>query len=459
MRSNIPVHNWSDLHAHILIEFIKQLNQANICFFILRNYEGLPQINHSKDIDFIIEPGSHKMAKSLLINVFKQYSIEYCYVMHFERAHCWFGMLPQNNFYIHIDLIEGYANKGFEIIDFKTLYKNTIEYKDFRVLNPAYDAVMLILYKLISCKTLKLCYQQKIYSVYSVESQKIFTILSQILGKQLSKQIVKYIQDNDFDGLLSLSSQIEKKAKEKILCKKTFKTLLGISIFLIEKFYRIIICPSKFKKLIAVEAPDGTGKTTFIEQLQVKIAEVFVCELDRSQISHFRPEILPNLGAVGEKAKVMKQDKDFTKPHRAKPAGRISSLFRMIYYWFDYVIGMPLILRKNAQFDRFTIFDRYIYDFLVDPRRSRINLPYWLRKGFAKLVKQPQIVFVMDASAEIIYKRKQELTPEEISRQLVEFRRLSSLGKRYYRLDASQKPEEIANDAVKIILDNFAKKI
>ena len=155
----------------------------------------------------------------------------------------------------------------------------------------------------------------------------------------------------------------------------------------------------------------------------------------------------------------MKQDKDFTNPHRAKLAGKFSSFIRMTYYWLDYVIGMPLILRNNAQFSRFTIFDRYIYDFLVDPRRSRINLPYWLRKGFSKLVKQPKIVFILDAPAELIYKRKQELSLDEISRQLVEFRKLSSFGKCYYRLDASQKPEEIANDAIKIILDNFSNKL
>ena len=65
----------------------------------------------------------------------------------------------------------------------------------------------------------------------------------------------------------------------------------------------------------------------------------------------------------------------------------------------------------------------------------------------------------MDAPAELIYKRKQELSLDEISRQLVEFRKLSSFGKCYYRLDASQKPEEIANDAIKIILDNFSNKL
>lgn len=155
----------------------------------------------------------------------------------------------------------------------------------------------------------------------------------------------------------------------------------------------------------------------------------------------------------------MKQDKNFIVPHRAKPVGALSSFARMTYYWLDYVIGMPLILRKNAQFDRITIFDRYIYDFLVDPYRSRIKLPYWLRCAFSKLVKQPKVVFVLDADAETIYARKQELTKEEINRQLIDFKKLSKMGKRVHFLDATQPPEQIANDAIKIVLDTFTKQL
>ena len=120
---------------------------------------------------------------------------------------------------------------------------------------------------------------------------------------------------------------------------------------------------------------------------------------------------------------------------------------------------MPIIMRKSAQFDHITIFDRYIYDFLVDPRRARINLPYWVRKMFAKMVKQPKIVFVLETDAETILSRKQELTKDEIERQLSEFRKLENLGINVHYLDASKKPDEMAMDAVKIVLDTFSNKL
>ena len=72
----------------------------------------------------------------------------------------------------------------------------------------------------------------------------------------------------------------------------------------------------------------------------------------------------------------MEQDKEFTKPHRGKKTNTVSSLIRIIYYTVDYILGGFVNIRKDVQFDKFTVFDRYAYDFLVDPKRSKINLPF-----------------------------------------------------------------------------------
>ena len=106
-------YKWSGLHAKVFDRFIRELNVESIRYFILRNYEGLPNINESKDIDLIIEPGKYDHAAQLLLQVFEEYKIEYYYVVKYERVRCWFGMNASDDFAIHIDLIEGYINKGF----------------------------------------------------------------------------------------------------------------------------------------------------------------------------------------------------------------------------------------------------------------------------------------------------------------------------------------------------------
>ena len=454
-----PTYNWDSIHSSILANTLYKLEEAKIKYFILRNYEGLPENNNSKDVDIIIEPGKFKDVQELFIEVLRANNISNYYQMDFERAHCCFGIDVEKKFAIHLDFIEGYANKGYEFVSFEELYANTVMYKTFRVLNDSYDSCILLLYKLIGCKQLKDKYQEKIYRDFTAKGSNCSAVIKNIVGEKLGDEISSLIISNSFDKLLAMANDIDKVSKRRIFCRKPVATLIGMFKFYWEKFVNMVICPASKQHLIAVEAPDGTGKTTFIDALRIKISEYFVTDIEKTTVYHFRPTFLANLGAVGERAGVMKQDKDFTNPHRAKPANPISSLLRYIYYWMDYVIGVPIIVRKGAQFDHFPIFDRYIYDFIVDPARTRINLPRWVRVLFAHLVKQPRLIFVLSADVETIYERKQELSKEEIDRQLKEFRKLGNLGDHVHFIDAKKSPDEMTDEAIRIIVEKFTHKI
>lgn len=452
-------YNWGERHAQILDELLRKLDIHGIKYFILRNCEELPEKNDSKDVDLIIQPGKYDAVANILLDIFKQYHVANYYVVKYERVRCWFGIDLKQRFSIHIDLIEGYLNKGFEIFSFDTLYDNTIQYKSYKILNNSYDIAILLLYKVIGCKELKEKYRKKIESGYEKDAVMIDQILITVLGNTVGNKVVESLKSKNYDWIVNHAIELSKESKKIAFKSKPFYTAVNIVKFMVEKFYRIVICPKRFRKFIAVEAPDGTGKTTFIEELCVLLAQIFVCDIEKMNVYHFRPTILPNLGEVGEKVGVMEQDKDFTNPHRNKPANPFSSFVRMGYYWLDYVIGGSVCIRKDVQFDKFSIFDRYAYDFIVDPLRSRINLPKFIRVIFAKLVPQPNIVFVLMTKADVIYKRKQELTIEEIDRQLREFRKLKLLGKQFINLDAGRTPEEIVFEAVEVIIERYTKKI
>lgn len=451
--------SWDNLHATIFENLIKDFNYEEFKYFILRNYEELPQKNSSKDVDIIIEPRSYKKASKIYFEILKNNNISNLKVVQYERVHCCFGIDTDKEFSIHIDLIEGYLSKGFEVFDFEELYKHTVDYKNFKVLNHSYDAIMLLYYKVIGTRQLKDQYIRKISTIYKKESQVIDRIIERTLNKRSNTLIINALRECNFDDIVENADKMSRTSKLKVFIKKPLKTILNVIKFLLEKFYRIIICPRKFQNFISVQGADGTGKSTFIEGLIKAIAFYYVSDESKSHVYHHRPTILPNLGAAGERVRVMKEDKDFTNPHRAKPSGYIISFIRMTYYWLDYVIGVPIKLRKDVQFDRFTIYDRYIYDFLIDPHRSRINLPYWLRKIFTKMVIQPRIVFVLLADAETIYKRKQELTIEEINRQLGEFSKLANSHKRFVEIDASKSPEEMVDEAIRVIIEKFTEKL
>ena len=78
---------------------------------------------------------------------------------------------------------------------------------------------------------------------------------------------------------------------------------------------------------------------------------------------------------------------------------------------------------------------------------------------FVKTVHQPQIVFVLMADAEVVYNRKQELTLYEITRQLKEFKKLKDVSSNCFMLNANLTPDEIVDEAMKVIMDKYTLKV
>ena len=446
---------WTNRHKKIFIELIKILHKNNIKYFIYRNYSELPDKIPTNDIDIVVDPKSFSRCRRLLTIIFKNNNIEYLKTVNYGTVVGYFGIDLSAQFVIEIDLLCGcVAMGGYEILPFNQIYSYKTCYHGFNVIPKELDALLLLFYKVIGWGKIKDIYIDELRMATSSSSHSFKQLLAEILGQSETDFIINSINKNPKD----LKKRHLSIARSFKLRKWIYNPIKTSNLVCKYKYHRFL--KSNTPQLICVESPDGTGKTTFISFLTKLLDLYFIgSEGNKSHIFHFRPQILPNLGAAGEKAGIMKQDKDFTNPHRGKPVGVFSSFLRMCYYWIDYLVGMPLILQKDSQYDRITIFDRYIFDFLIDPRRSRISLPYWIRKIFTKLVKQPQIIFILETDADTIFARKQELSKNEIIRQLKEFRRLTDISHNTHYLNASQAPEEIAKDAMKIILDTFTTKL
>ena len=455
---------WDERHGKFLLDFFKKLSESNIKWFILRGYEGLPNINPSKDVDIMIETGKEPLASALLKQTFEKHNVSNLHKDCFGHIHCYIGMDTLHKLSIHIDLIDGYISKGFEVFTFEELYQHVVLYNGMNVLDDLMNGIMLVVYKIFGYHHAKLkpAYQADIFKAQQEYPEEFQNILLKISGDGLGIKLNELIAQKDFDAVVALEPKFTKALKKYTFKIRPWSTIRYSAEFLWQKVSRIIFNYKKYAKTFAVMAPDGTGKTTFLEALLKELNFYYVNDENdnRFHVYHFRPSILPNLGAVGEKAGVMKQDTDFTNPHRSKPANPLSSLIRISYYTLDYIIGWQKCVRNDVHYDRYSVFDRYSYDFIVDPRRTKLNLPESIRTFFVKLTPQPGIVFVLNAKPETVYARKQELPLEEIERQAKMYKKVAeSNKKRFVMIDAEQKPEEMAEQAIHYIMNKYTEKI
>ncbi len=196
---------------------------------------------------------------------------------------------------------------------------------------------------------------------------------------------------------------------------------------------------------IAFMGPDGCGKSSVIETIAKTFAPAFR-NVDRY---HMQPKILRKGGA---------STGTVTDPHGLPPRGLLASIAKVFYLLTDYTLGYLLRIRPSMIRTGLVIFDRYIYDLLVDSKRVRYGGPEWLLKLAARLVPGPELVILLDAPPEVLWSRKQEVAFEEVTRQQQAYLQLARQLPSAIVIDAAQPLPDVLHDVTEAVILHFAHR-
>ena len=186
---------------------------------------------------------------------------------------------------------------------------------------------------------------------------------------------------------------------------------------------------------IAFLGPDGSGKSTIISGLLDKDLP-----FERSDYFHLKP-FKQKEGIVNP----VVQD-----PHKNAPYGVLKSYFKLLVFIVQYNYGWVKNINPLLGKSSLIIFDRYYDDLLVDFRRYRYGGSLKIAKWVSNLIPKPDLCFILTAESDIIYQRKQEVSLEELKRQIMGYRTLID-GERYIDIDVSRSPNEIVSQIRMII--------
>jgi len=162
---------------------------------------------------------------------------------------------------------------------------------------------------------------------------------------------------------------------------------------------------------ITFSGVDGAGKSTIIEEIK----EILEYKFRRNVVVlRHRPSILPILSAYKHGKEKAEQISMETLPRTGKNKNKISSAIRFAYYYVDYIFGQFYIKMKYHWRGYAVLYDRYYFDFIIDGKRSNINLPGGIPKFFYRFVYKPPLNLFLYADPETILKRKKELPSKSI---------------------------------------------
>ncbi|QBN17525.1 nucleoside/nucleotide kinase family protein [Flavobacterium nackdongense] len=188
-------------------------------------------------------------------------------------------------------------------------------------------------------------------------------------------------------------------------------------------YYKDIMRNSIFNRgfIITFSGVDGAGKSTVIENIALKIEK----QLRKPVVVlRHRPSILPILSVWSKGKEKAHQDVIEGLPRQGKNKSSLSSFIRFTYYYFDYLFGQFVVYFKYILRGKVVIYDRYYFDFINDSKRSNIVLPKKLTSFFYTFLLKPEFNFFLFADANIILKRKKELSKATIEKLTVDYHRL-----------------------------------
>lgn len=372
----------------IVPAIFNMLKEKHYPYAVLRNHNGLPYSNSSRDIDILVAPACYGALKNDFVGLVLDAKYQIITFFESERLRTFVCAKIVNNnieivqfdFFVHTSVYGHILLDSTDILSSTYLNENGIccVSKEYEFLD-----------KYLYLKYIGAEYPSKYFKLK--EEMKSSLYLKDIIQ---SKFGVSSIEELD-----NMPVSIFRRKARKL--NRSYKSRFSF-------WYSYIINNITYKGFsLGFTGPDGAGKTTVIELLTEQLTKVY----PKVAPFHFRPTVFGNLGDVAHSAGIKKTiDHNYDKPHRGGKTSVFSSLARLMYYSMDYIVGYFKLVRRALARRELVIFDRYYTDVICDSRRSRIYLNtkflYWFGHLF---IPSLDYNILLTASIETILARKQEL--------------------------------------------------
>ncbi|MBN1918072.1 MAG: hypothetical protein JW889_09200 [Verrucomicrobia bacterium] len=395
-----------------VLELLKQFDQCGIRYCVLRNCEGLLSSQVDGDVDLQI--GNTATAEVIGLTdqvaaryggvriVFTQWAgmMRACYC---GNAHgTWWGM--------RLDITRRQTYKGVEFFHGRAILRRAERQDGIRVARPGDAAMLAVLKDILSTGATKLEYVANARRALRCNEAMWLHYLSKHFGVRAARMLEQFIGNPVVVAPAQLVRRLRRGLMMRAMLKRPFATLRARLTSLWDRLSRLRDRPGAF---IAVLGADGAGKSTLIEAIRSPLKDALRSEV---RYEHSRPNLLPSIARLFGRSV---QKGSTADPHGGTLRGPLSSLTRLAYYMLDYTLGFWLkVYPALVRWPCLCVFDRYFYDYRLDPRRSGIALPQWVFRLSSLVVPRPDLLLCLGGRPEAIHERKPELPLAEVERQV-----------------------------------------
>ena len=435
-----------------LTKLFQQLNNNNIHYCVLRNYESLPYSLNGSDIDSLFSIQHFSNAHGIISRTAKEFGGKCILKLdaHRVKSAAFCGYFKTGWWGVRFDTFTYVGTNGCDILFASDVLRQALNHNCLRVANSRDDAIVAYIKEIIGSGRTRKDYGPNAVLAFSANKKVYGYPLKYFFGDNIFRKWLLPLLEGEKLNLRKAKSALRMGWLINMMFKHPIRTIESRIIDVTYRIYRI------FKPLgfsCVVIGTDGSGKSTIIEGIRPPLESALHAKLN---YEHMRPNLLPSIARLFGR---QTEDGPVTNPHGSKPSGFLGSFLRLSYYSLDYILGhwfkvYPAKVKRPCLY----VFDRYFYDFIIDPARSRISLPKWLIKLFAVLIPAPDLILCLGADPAVIQARKPELPLIEVERQVRELKKFCDSSPRAVWIDTAQPIEKSVDQTLETITDRMAAR-
>ena len=378
------------------------LNAANVRWCVLRNYAGLPDALQGRDLDILVGPRDLLTAVRVVqstpgISVTQFASDAYGVSIHADG--------------VRLDFVSSLAWKGQNYFEIESVLARSKRWKQWDVLCVPDDldgAAITLLQTYFSSGQLKPQYREEMSRVCAAGAEALAARMPSRVPSTTWQRLMSQFAVHDYDGAAAILQRV----KRQLLTRNFLYEPLSSMHRLCKHYWRqsrSVLAGGRVT-IVAFVGVDGAGKSTVLAEVQTALQRDVSVERQ-----YFRPSIL-----YGRSPRT---PGEYVHPHSGRPHSLLGSCLRATVWCAEYWISKLMTAGSGLQ-----VYDRYFHDLLVDPVRYRYGGPRWFARLLCKVVVEPDLWILLDASPEVLRSRKPEFDLRETARQRSGY--LSTIGRR-----------------------------
>jgi thymidylate kinase len=413
-------------------------------YCLLAGYDGFPE-HIPSDIDFMVSPQSNAQLPALIASIAQASGTQLVQHLQHETTASYFVLAKLKDAhitYLHPDSSSDYRRNGKRWLLAETVLENRRRHPHGFWIPSTADAFSYYLIKKLDKGHLNATQAIELTNRYHEDTTSCKERLYQLLPNNeaglletalISRQLFEGTEWRTVDDNLA----IIKKAMHAKSQNITWRERLFDSLAEVQRLWLRLREPTGLR--IAFLGPDGSGKSTIISAVTKQLSQSF----RHVEYRHLRPGRLPKNSNT----------EPVTNPHAKPVRSKIGSHLKLLYFWSQYLFGNVLWLYPRYVCSTLVIFDRYFHDLLADPLRYRYGGSLNIARQLGRTLTQPDLVFILDAPAEVLQSRKQEVSLAESARQREAYQSLVKEFNNAHIINTNQPVEQVINDVLLQVLN------